>query len=216
MTKAVLFRLFKSKDLARPLDSPAREKIILEAEVMAGDGHAEKVTIDPRTDIAVLQYTGGTTGTPKGAMLTHANCYVNAQQVAAWSPDLGSGTERVFGVLPFFHVFALTVVMNVAISRAAHIIIMPRFSLDEALKLLDREKPTIMPCVPTLLNAIMSHPRIKSYDLSSLKFCLSGGAAASPRGEAAIRGDHRLQGRRGLWDVGDVARRHLQSASMAR
>jgi long-chain acyl-CoA synthetase len=177
VTKAVLFRLFKSKDLARPLDSAAREKVILEAEVMAGDGHAEKVKIDPRTDVAVLQYTGGTTGTPKGAMLTHANCYVNTQQVAAWSPDLGSGTERVFGVLPFFHVFALTVVMNVAISRAAHIVIMPRFSLDEALKLLDREKPTIMPCVPTLLNAIMSHPRIKSFDLSSLRFCLSGGAA---------------------------------------
>ena len=67
--------------------------------------------------------------------------------------------------------------MNVAISRAAHIIIMPRFALDDALKLIDREKPTIMPCVPTLLNAIMSHPKIKTYDLSSLRFCLSGGAA---------------------------------------
>ena len=118
--------------------SPAREKIVLEAEVMAGDGHAEKVAIDPMTDVAVLQYTGGTTGTPKGAMLTHANCYVNAQQVASWRPDLGFGTERVLGVLPFFHVFALTVVMNVAIARAAEIIIMPRFSLDEALKLIDR------------------------------------------------------------------------------
>ncbi len=132
MAKAALFRLFKSKELARPMASPVREKIVLEAEVMAGDGHAEKVAIDPMTDVAVLQYTGGTTGTPKGAMLTHANCYVNAQQVAAWRPDLGYGTERVLGVLPFFHVFALTVVMNVAIARAAEIIIMPRFSLDEA------------------------------------------------------------------------------------
>ena len=177
VAKAALFRLFRSKELARPTASPQRDKVVLEAEVMAGDGHAERVAIDPETDVAVLQYTGGTTGTPKGAMLTHANCYVNAQQVAAWSPGLGHGTERVLGVLPFFHVFALTVVMNVAIARAAHIIIMPRFALDDALKLIDREKPTIMPCVPTLLNAIMSHPKIKSYDLSSLRFCLSGGAA---------------------------------------
>jgi long-chain acyl-CoA synthetase len=144
---------------------------------MAGDGHAERVRIDPLTDVAVLQYTGGTTGTPKGAMLTHANIYVNAQQVASWEPDLKDGCERVLGVLPFFHVFALTVVMCVAITRAAEIIIMPRFSLDDALKLIDRTKPTIMPSVPTLLNAIMSHPRLKNYDLSSLKFCLSGGAA---------------------------------------
>jgi long-chain acyl-CoA synthetase len=128
-------------------------------------------------DVAVLQYTGGTTGTPKGAMLTHANVYVNVQQVGASSPDLVDGVERVLGVLPFFHVFALTVVMNLGIAHAAEIIIMPRFALDEALKLIDKTKPTIMPGVPTLFNAIMNHPNIGSFDLSSLKFCLSGGAA---------------------------------------
>ena len=132
--------------------------------------------IDPLTDIAVLQYTGGTTGTPKGAMLTHANVYVNVQQVSAWAPDMVDGEERVFGVLPFFHVFALTVVMNFGIAKGAEIVIMPRFSLDEALNLIDRTRPTVMPGVPTLFNAIMNHPKIKSYDLSSLKFCLSGGA----------------------------------------
>ena len=73
IAKATLFRLFRSKELARPLASPAREKIVLEAEVMAGDGHPEKVVVDPMNDVAVLQYTGGTTGTPKGAMLSHAN-----------------------------------------------------------------------------------------------------------------------------------------------
>ena len=175
--KAALFRLFRSKDLARPLASPARERIVLEAEVMAGEGRAARVAIDPMTDVAVLQYTGGTTGTPKGAMLTHANIHVNVQQVAAWKPDMREGGERVLGVLPFFHVFALTVVMNVAISKGAEIIIMPRFSVDEAMKLIDKMKPTVMPVVPTLLNAIMSHPKIKSLDLSSVKFCLSGGAA---------------------------------------
>ena len=83
----------------------------------------------------------------------------------------------MLGVLPFFHVFALTVVMNFAISRAPRSSSCRASSLDDALKLIDRTKPTIMPGVPTLLNAIMNHPKIKSYDLSSLKFCLSGGAA---------------------------------------
>jgi len=176
-TKGALFRLFRSKQLARPLASPAAAKIVLEAEIMAGDGRPEKIDIDPMNDVAVLQYTGGTTGTPKGAMLTHANVYVNVQQVAATSPNLERGVERVLGVLPFFHVFALTVVMNLGIAYAAEIVIMPRFALDDALKLIDRTKPTIMPGVPTLFNAIMNHPKIASYDLSCLKFCLSGGAA---------------------------------------
>ncbi len=144
-TKATLFRLFRSKELARPLASPVRDKVVLDADVMAGTGRPEKVAIDPLTDIAVLQYTGGTTGTPKGAMLSHANVYANVQQVAATAPDLEDGVERVLGVLPFFHVFALTVVMNLGIARAAEIIIMPRFSLEEALKLIDKTRPTILP-----------------------------------------------------------------------
>jgi long-chain acyl-CoA synthetase len=153
-----------------------RDKLILDAEVMAGAGRPEPVPIDPLEDIAVLQYTGGTTGVPKGAMLSHANVYVNVQQVAAAAPDLEDGVERVLGVLPFFHVFALTVVMNLGIAHAAEIIIMPRFNLDEALKLIDKTRPTILPGVPTLFNALLNHPKIASHDLSSLKFCLSGGA----------------------------------------
>jgi long-chain acyl-CoA synthetase len=173
--KAVLFRLFKSKDLAHPLASPARDRIILEGDVLDG-GRPSPVAIDPLTDVAVLQYTGGTTGTPKGAMLTHGNVYVNVQQVSSWAPELAEGQERVFGVLPFFHVFALTVVMNFGIAKGAEIVIMPRFSLDDALRLIDKTRPTVMPGVPTLFNAIMNHPKINSFDLSSLKFCLSGGA----------------------------------------
>jgi long-chain acyl-CoA synthetase len=173
--KAVLFRLFKSKDLAHPLASPARDRIILEGDVLDG-GRPSPVAIDPLTDVAVLQYTGGTTGTPKGAMLTHGNVYVNVQQVSSWAPELAEGQERVFGVLPFFHVFALTVVMNFGIAKGAEIVIMPRFSLDDALRLIDKTRPTVMPGVPTLFNAIMNHPKINNFDLSSLKFCLSGGA----------------------------------------
>lgn len=175
--KSLLFRLLRSKDLARPLASAARDRIVLEAEVMSAEGHLEPVAVDPMRDVAVLQYTGGTTGTPKGAMLSHANVYVNVQQVAANSPDLQDGVERVFAVLPFFHVFALTVVMNLGIAHAAEIIIMPRFALDDALKLIGKTKPTVLAGVPTLFNAILNHPKIDKYDLSCVKFCLSGGAA---------------------------------------
>lgn len=174
--KSVLFKLVKGKELARPTASKQRRNIILEGELTSGKGERTPVPIDPMTDIAVLQYTGGTTGTPKGAMLTHANAYINVLQVVAWAPNLVYGEERMMGVLPFFHVFAMTVVMNVGIAKAAEIIIMPRFVLNDALKLIDKTKPTLMPGVPTLFNAMINHPKIKSFDLSSLKFCLSGGA----------------------------------------
>jgi long-chain acyl-CoA synthetase len=174
--KSVLFKLFKSKELASPRASGQRDKIILERTLRSQGGALKPVAIDPLHDIAVLQYTGGTTGSPKGAMLTHANIYVNTLQVTAWAPHLAQSQERVLGVLPFFHVFAMTVVMNFAIAKAAEIVIMPRFVLDDALKLINDLRPTIMPGVPTLFNAIQNHPQIKTFDLSSLKFCLSGGA----------------------------------------
>jgi len=175
-TKSVLFKLFKSKELANPLGSPQHGKIVLDAQVAADHGPRMPVPIDAENDLAVLQYTGGTTGTPKGAMLTHANVYVNVLQVSSWAPELVEGQERVLGVLPFFHVFAMTVVMNFAVAKASEIVIMPRFVLNDCLKLIHHTRPTVMPGVPTLFNAIMNHPKIKSYDLSSLKFCLSGGA----------------------------------------
>ena len=109
-------------------------------------------------------------------MLTHANAYINVMQVMVWAPDLIDGEEKVLGVLPFFHVFAMTVVMNYGVAKAAEIVIMPRFVLNDALKLISQTRPTVMPGVPTLFNAIMNHPKIKNFDLSSLKFCLSGGA----------------------------------------
>ena len=176
-TKAVLFKLFKSKELARPKTSPARDIIRLEAEVLTDPETFTPVPIDPETDIAVLQYTGGTTGTPKGAMLTHANVYLNVEQIVTWAPRLVPGEEKVLAVLPFFHVFAMTVVLNLGVRIAAEQILMPRFTLADALDLITKHRPTLMPGVPTLFNAILNHPNIKSYDLTSLKFCISGGAA---------------------------------------
>jgi long-chain acyl-CoA synthetase len=175
--KAVAFRLLKGGDLAKPQSSTASNKIVIESDLLNNDGQFVPADIVPLEDVAVLQYTGGTTGTPKGAMLTHANLTINVAQVSAWTTDLKKSEERMMAVLPFFHVFAMTVVMNFGIERAAELVIMPRFVLDDALKLINKTKPTIMPGVPTLFNAIMNHQKLSSYDLSTLKFCLSGGAA---------------------------------------
>ncbi len=175
--KSILFRLFKSGELAKPRLPASSGRVVLESQLTKSGLTLQNVPIDPLNDVAVLQYTGGTTGTPKGAMLTHANLYTNTQQVMSWAPELGDGEERVLGVLPFFHVFAMTVVMNFGIAKGAEIVMMPRFVLNDALKLIHASRPTIMPGVPTLFNAIQNHPHIKNYDLTSLKFCLSGGAA---------------------------------------
>jgi long-chain acyl-CoA synthetase len=174
--KSVLFKLFRGKELANPARSPVADKIVEDADVVASGVGFQKVPIDPANDIAVLQYTGGTTGTPKGAMLTHANLTVNCQQGAAWATNLESGQERTLAVLPFFHVFAMTAVMNFALQEGAEIVMMPRFVLNDALKLIDKTKPTVMPGVPTMFIAMLNHPKLASFDLSSLKYCLSGGA----------------------------------------
>jgi long-chain acyl-CoA synthetase len=174
--KSVLFRLLKSKDLAHPSKSGISDKITMESVLTDNDGRFDAVPIDPN-DIAVLQYTGGTTGTPKGAALSHSNLTINVQQVRAWTAGgLKPGQERIIGILPFFHVFAMTGVMNLSIAMASEIVMLPRFVLDDTLKLIQTTRPTMMPGVPTVFNAMLNHPKIKTFDLSSLKFCLSGGA----------------------------------------
>ncbi len=175
--KSILFRIFKRKDIADIASSPVASRVLSGADIAATSSSLyAPVAIDPDEDIAVLQYTGGTTGTPKGAMLTHGNIVANTKQVVAWGAILKPGQECVLGALPLFHVFAMTVVMTVGIELAAKIVLIPRFQLLEALKLINSEKPTMMPVVPTILTAMLNFGDIKSYDLSSLKFCLSGGA----------------------------------------
>ncbi|WP_041786853.1 long-chain-fatty-acid--CoA ligase [Rhodospirillum centenum] len=145
-------------------------------ELTANDGRFTPVAIDPVEDVAVLQYTGGTTGVPKGAMLTHANIYANTVQAALWFPEAVDGAERMLGVLPLFHVFAMTCVMNLTIYKGGEIVLLPRFDLDQVLETIDRKKPTLFPAVPTIYTAINNHKHREKYDLSSIKLCNSGGA----------------------------------------
>ncbi len=171
--KNILFPLLKAKDIAKIPQSP---DIINFSELLNNDGDFKKVDIDPDEDIAVLQYTGGTTGVSKGAMLTHSNLYANLLQERLWFPGFKMGEESVMAVLPFFHVFAMTVVMNMSIQMGAKMILHPRFELVPVLKDIHSKKATFLAGVPTMYNAILNYSNISKYDLSSIKACLSGGA----------------------------------------
>jgi long-chain acyl-CoA synthetase len=168
-----LFPLVKHRDVVR---APNDASHIPFEELLNNDGGHDPVAIDPDQDIAVLQYTGGTTGVPKGAMLTHANIYTNTVQCGVWFPGLEPGEERIMGVLPFFHVFAMTAVMNMSIYLAAVIIMHPRFELDAVLADINKKKPTVFDGVPTMFGAINAHPKLQDFDLKSIKACISGGA----------------------------------------
>jgi long-chain acyl-CoA synthetase len=171
--KSVLFRLLKRKDLAAV---PTGPRFVRYAEVMAAKGAPRPVAIAPLTDVAVLQYTGGTTGVPKGAMLTHANITANSHQVVrhVW-PD-GPGLEKLIGILPLFHVFAMTCVMNVGIEIGAEIILLPRFEVKQALKTIARAQPTLLPGVPTLYTALCDSAEKYGIDTKSIRHSISGGA----------------------------------------
>jgi long-chain acyl-CoA synthetase len=128
------------------------------------------------SDLALLQYTGGTTGRPKGAMLGHDQLSVNAQQVAALNPFGNASSEVFMGALPFFHVFANTALLNHAMVTGASIAMVPRFETKQVLETIQRYRCTGFPGVPTMFQAILDHPDLAKTDLSTLKVCISGGA----------------------------------------
>ena len=167
--KSVGFKLLQRTKLANPSASAAKGKIVLERDLLANDGRYQRSDIT-REAIAVLQYTGGTTGTPKGAMLSHANLSINVSQVRLWQNRKLNAGDGIVGILPLFHVFAMTTVMNLGISSGMEMILLPKFELIETLKLIGKLRPRMMPGVPTLFNAMVRHPHIKNFDLSSLEF----------------------------------------------
>jgi long-chain acyl-CoA synthetase len=142
----------------------------------ANDGAFTPAQIDPHKDVAVLQYTGGTTGVPKGAMLSHANLSINAVQSRNLFPGCERGKEVMLGVLPFFHVFAMTAVLNVTVLLASKIVMLPRFQLDQVIKTIHTKRPTLFPAVPTIYTAINHYKKLDEYNLRSIKYCFSGGA----------------------------------------
>ncbi|SFD27738.1 long-chain-fatty-acid--CoA ligase [Tropicimonas isoalkanivorans] len=173
LLKRLLFPVLKRKDLAHIPKDPRHVRF---RELLRHGGPFTPPTIDPETDLAALQYTGGTMGLAKGAMLTHANIVANAEQVFQLLPDPKIGGERVLGVLPLFHVFGMTVAMNLAVRLAAEMVLVPRFDVETTIDVIVRERATLFPGVPTIYTAINHALDKRSADLSSLRYCISGGA----------------------------------------
>ncbi len=171
-TKSVFYRLFRGKEVSRP---PADDRITAFSALIANEGGCPTAAIDPERDLALIQYTGGTTGSPKGAMLTHQNLSANARQVAALDPEPDQ-PDSVIGVLPLFHVFANTCVLNRTVLRGGEIVMLPRFEAGQVLAAIGRARPRALPGVPTMYQALLDHPRRARTDFSSLAVCISGGA----------------------------------------
>jgi long-chain acyl-CoA synthetase len=127
-----------------------------------------------RDDVALLQYTGGTTGIPKGVVLTHRNLVCNTWQCRSWMTALREGEEVFLGVLPFFHVYGMSACLNLAVGVAGSLALLPRFHVTEVLEAITRERVTVFPGVPAMFSAINTHQNLERYNLRSVRLCISG------------------------------------------
>lgn len=133
------------------------------------------VSISP-DDIALLQYTGGTTGVPKGAVLTHRNLISNCLQSAAWFTSAEDGKEVTLCIVPFFHMYGMMIAMMITLYKAGALVMFPRFDLQQTFMAIDAYRPTIFPGVPALYIQLLNSPDVSKHDLRSIKNCLSGAA----------------------------------------
>ncbi|MDO7786306.1 long-chain-fatty-acid--CoA ligase [Desulforamulus aquiferis] len=171
---ALLAGLYSKKVEATQVNGP--EIYYFEDLIQSGEIDLPEVSINVELDLAVLQYTGGTTGISKAAMLSHKNLFTNVVQTRLWLNNMEEAKERFFCVLPFFHVFAMTTCMNLAIYLCSTMIVIPRLEISNLLKQIQESQPTVFQAVPSLYAAIVSNQEVKNYNLSSIKTCLSGGA----------------------------------------
>jgi len=156
------------------------------AELLAGDGEPPSVAVDPESDLAVLPYSSGTTGLPKGVMLTHRNLVANIAQTEEVMQT--SAEDTLIGVLPFFHIYGMTVIMNGGLRAGATIVTMPRFDLDQFLGLIAQHGVTRIFVVPPIALALAKHPAVDDHDLSSLELIMSGAAPLGPELSEQVAG----------------------------
>ncbi|MDR2974490.1 MAG: AMP-binding protein [Propionibacteriaceae bacterium] len=131
------------------------------------------------TDVAAIQYTSGTSGTPKGAVLTHANLYSNALQADAWMHDARTGEETLYAILPFFHALGLTSCLTYGFMKQSRMVIFPTFDIDSVMSTIKRRPPTVLCAVPPIFEAIANAAQKHHRNLSAIRICLSGAMAAS-------------------------------------
>ncbi|XVQ08902.1 AMP-binding protein [Spirillospora sp. CA-255316] len=150
--------------------------------------------VDPSRQLAVICYTGGTEGRPKGAMLTHRNLVANACQQHAWDTGVRDGAEVTLGILPLFHSFGLTSSLVAPVMKAGAVVLLPRFDCVQVIKALRRYRPTMFPGVPTLYDQVLDDPRLRPSDLRCVRVFISGASELGERtaGRLGALGGHRL------------------------
>ncbi|MDQ1703208.1 MAG: long-chain acyl-CoA synthetase [Frankiaceae bacterium] len=135
---------------------------------------APQADFDPLEHLAALQYTGGTTGIAKGAMLTHANLVANAYQARLWVPDARVGSEPLLAIIPMFHAYGMTGCMNLAMALMSTLVMLPKFDVAMAFEAIDEWRPTVFTGVPPMYKALTDSPDVGNHDLRSIRYCISG------------------------------------------
>lgn len=159
-----------------PTDFPRETWVHAYSAAVRTQGAVDLYRADPARTVAIYQYTGGTTGVPKAAMLTHRNLVANVSQSIAWNTSHAPGQEVVLAAIPFFHIYGLTVALFMGLADGATIVIQTRPEIRELLTLIDRHQPTQFPGVPALYNAFNQQPDIAQHRIHSIRYCLSGSA----------------------------------------
>jgi len=174
----LLFTLAKEKKEGHRVDiSEAKDAYAFRDLVQRFPATPPSVSVEP-DDVAMFQYTGGTTGLSKAAVATHRNVLANVYQIRAWGEPLGlkEGEEVILGVMPLFHVYGMVVVMHFSVIGGSAMVLLPRWETDVVLKAINRYKPAFFPGVPTMYVALNNHPKVSKYDLRSIRLCNSGAA----------------------------------------
>jgi len=193
MRLALRLPLPRARAARAVMTGPVPPGVLSWERTASATGPLEVTHPQPRPeDVALLQYTGGTTGTPKGAVLTHRNLRANAAQGRAWVPGLKDGEETVHAVLPLFHAYGLTLCLTFSMSIGATLVLLPRFDVDQMLAAIRRRPPTFLPAVPPIYERLAVAARDRGVDLTSIRYGISGAmplpTAVVTRWEAATGG----------------------------
>ncbi|MEP7368232.1 MAG: long-chain-fatty-acid--CoA ligase [Dermatophilaceae bacterium] len=181
MRLALRLPVAKARATRASMTGPVPHGVLSWEEVASSAGPIDSAFPQPYPEaVALLQYTGGTTGTPKGAILTHRNLRANAAQGRAWVPGLKDGEETVYAVLPLFHAYGLTLCLTFSMCLGATLVLLPRFDLDQMFTAIRRRPPTFLPAVPPIYDRLAAAALERGVDLTSIRFAISGAMALPP------------------------------------
>jgi long-chain acyl-CoA synthetase len=175
--KNVIYSVIQTKQQGKIAPIPHKGSTHLLSKILKKTNRQTiEYSVDFEEDIAILQYTGGTTGFPKGVMLTHQNLIANSSMCRQWLYKMEKGKERILGLMPLFHVYGMMSVLVLSVMEIYKVILLPKFDPETTLKTIHKQKPTVFPGAPTIYIGLLNHPDIKKYDLSSIKGAISGSA----------------------------------------